>query len=175
MKKFLDMVPRLALLAVSEKPKQENWEQHWAFGTGKSWKSLKAFPDRMRSIADEVDQLNRSSFFNPEVWISPETDMSDMPISLLPKFLRRYAGWMEIQAREIVNRFNFKPTRNRYSPWVLKLSNHVEMTLGRFCDAEVAEILNAAARVLNPKLHSADKGFDAKTLSNLRSSRSKAI
>jgi hypothetical protein len=49
-----------ACLAVSpHQGRPEALERHWAAKTGKNWKALTEFPERLLRMADEVEHINR--------------------------------------------------------------------------------------------------------------------
>jgi hypothetical protein len=164
---LLDMVPLLAALAVMKGPRRETWEQLWAVGTGKTWKALQEFPDRLRRMADEVEQLNAGPFFDPGRWITDGTlegRIAKRRFSLLPGILRMYATWVEVCVEKITKQ-HFPAKRSGHSFLVGFLSTLVKLSTGRFYDKEVAGVLTAAGLVLNGL---GDKGFDPQTLADLR-------
>jgi len=147
-------------------------KENWAQNTGKTWKSLVEFPGRLRRMAEEVEHLSRSHFFDPRAITSeiPLAIFAKREFSILPVTLKNYASWLEEQAGSISayrKYFYLSPSRER-SFFIYLVSEQVKLITGRFCDPEVAELLNAADLLLNPDKTHRDKGFDAPTLALLR-------
>ena len=48
---------------------RKSCEKMSAIGTGKTWKALAEFPERLRRMAKEVEKVNESQFFAPAMYI----------------------------------------------------------------------------------------------------------
>ena len=62
---LMKFVPFLAAILVKRNTGKGGLELLWTVDTGKTWKSLRDFPRRLRRMADEVERLNKSPFFQP--------------------------------------------------------------------------------------------------------------
>jgi hypothetical protein len=51
-------------------------EEVWAYGTGKTWKSLNDFPARLRRMAEEVKQVQAGLHFGPDSMINGESHLA---------------------------------------------------------------------------------------------------
>lgn len=154
---------------------KEHWERSFAQDTGKTWKALSEFPDRLRRIAGELEHLSGSWPFDPVRAITSERPLAiyakrEFPI--LPTTLRNYANWLAAQVNAVsglMKLFYLRAPRGRLSLLTLQVSEQVKLITGRVCDPQVAELLNAADLVLNPgDLDSGDR-FDEQTIALMRS------
>jgi hypothetical protein len=151
----------------------------WTLGTGKSWKALKEFPERLRNMAKEIENTNNSYFFGPRNWLNPTTVRGRVALdqfSLLPGGLRVYAAFIESVTSRLPIAASNDPLLvkvGRHSRWVLGLSDIVKAVTGRFHDAQASALLNAAYCVLNP--NAAGAKFTPQTLVDLRSRRSRRL
>jgi hypothetical protein len=88
-----------ACLAVAcHAPTRKTWEELWASGTGRTWKALKDFPDRLRPMAKEVEQVNESPFFAPFMFVNAKARHAELVrkrLSVLPGIMRVYAAGLE--------------------------------------------------------------------------------
>jgi len=169
--KLLDMAPLLTAIAVTKNLSARSRENFWAVGTGKTWKSLKELPRRLRSMADEIQRLNDSPLFAPEQAISskaPTAQYARQQFARLPALLRIYARWLEVWISKIPGFMaqQFPPRRGR-AETVVALSQLVKIASGSYCDEEVSELLSAADAFLNPSDKRRD-GFDARVLATMR-------
>jgi hypothetical protein len=151
----------------------QDYERDWARDTGKSWKQLTEFPDRLRGIAEEVEGLSRSKFFDPARAI-----ISEMPLAvdqrrefpILPKALRNYANWLKGQIElNLAFRKHYGRWPRKHSHFIRYVSEEVKSITGRYCDREVADLLNAADRVVNPGNRDNKDRLDEQTIALLRS------
>ena len=78
---LMKFVPFLAAILVKRNTGKGGLELLWTVDTGKTWKSLRDFPRRLRRMADEVERLNKSPFFSPEQAITAKN-----PVPILPRF-----------------------------------------------------------------------------------------
>jgi len=147
----------LASVAIAKKAPRKTWEKLWAGGTNKTWKALKDFPKRLRGMADEVKQVSTGTLFDFEVmpWITEGTvgaQVFKQRLQQLPGILNLYAASLENMTKRLPTVFlkhaGVPSRKGRNSQCVLVLSQLVEALTGRFCDQEVASLLNAAACAL---------------------------
>jgi hypothetical protein len=156
-----NLFPLLACLSISHgptrktkgrKPPGESWNRIFAFGTGKTWKALTEFPQRLRQVADEIERLNGSHWFNPEFTLRQEDPVGRVLVKrfkTLPGYLRAYAHITEKRAKWLLEmRRQFYPTTKGFSQYVFRLSEFVKLMTGKFHDKEVVDLLNAAAWAL---------------------------
>jgi hypothetical protein len=68
------ILPVLTCLAAPRKASglKRTFESIWTSDTGKTWKALKEFSERMRRMAQEIEALNRSQFLSPSIWIKKD-------------------------------------------------------------------------------------------------------
>jgi hypothetical protein len=170
---FLDFPITLAALAClslgQNRSRRKAWETLWAFGTGKTWKSLTDFPQRLRSIAKEVEQVNASQLFVSVVFSdakTPKAEVARKRLTQLPGLMRLYGAALDTYIARVpqLTAARFPPSPQRHSQWLFNLSYAVKLATGQWHDREVAELLEAAAIVLNVK-----SKFDASTLAKARS------
>jgi hypothetical protein len=164
--------PQLACLAVKHDPTRETWNRLYAHGTGKTWKALTEFPRQLRQTAADVERLNRSFSFNPELFLKQEKLAGRVLLSRckrLPAMLHFYATiieqhvkWLPAITREVY------PGAKGFSQCVFFLSGLVKVMTGKFHDREVAGLLTAAALALGES-----REFDALDLAQARSRRRK--
>jgi hypothetical protein len=174
---FRDAVALLASLAVARTAKREGFEQLWAQNSGKTWKALTRFPERLRNLAKEIAQMNGSLFFSPRLLVGNKVPGDSVQglvhrLSEVPTTLFYLANGIEAVAKELPAATSEHYWRRPgHSPWIDELSERVEFITGRPHDSEVAKLLNAAEAVLHPNKRGKNKGFDAQTLANFRSRR----
>src|SRR5712692_2821387 len=77
-----------AAAAVQKNKRRTDWEKIWVSGTGKSWKALKEFPERIRKMAKDLETLRRSTYFGYE---------NTLPFWSVPSNLSGCADWLEFQ------------------------------------------------------------------------------
>src|SRR5262249_14942373 len=94
----------LACLAVSAKRsgRRESFEKLAAVETGKTWKALSEFPERLRRIAKEVEQVNASPFFAPATYITTaKGKIYKERFEQLPGILSYYATGIDWRIRQL--------------------------------------------------------------------------
>ncbi len=174
----------------SRRTPKERWEEVWGSGTSKKWKALTEFPDRIRKISAEVTSVSGSAFFDPQRAIrgklAPWADFSYAAFSgrdghfvnfakeqfrLLPVTLKLYADWLEVQIKGIsaLGKHFYRRKPRKHSLFIHEVSNEVNRITGRVCDRQVADLLNAADRAMNPAQKRTDDRFDEQTIALLRS------
>ena len=151
-----------AAVAVQKPRRRVDWKKLWASGTGKSWKALKEFPERIRKMAAEL----KTSLCDDVFGQKDARQFWDLPPSLCD-----YADWLESQIEKIPVMGNRAPRRGT-SQWKGHLSDRVKALTGRFHDKEVAELLNAVDLALHGE-GNGDRGIDAQTLADARSRHKK--
>jgi hypothetical protein len=165
----------LACRGVSrQRMSRKTWQKVWTVGTGKTWKSLKDFPKRLRGLADEVERINSSSFFAPREYVNRKTVKATIVrgrLSELPGVLRLYATALEQHLCRVPDLIaqSFPPPPRGHSTSIFDLAEFVKGLTGRPHDKEVTELLNAAGEALGEKCD-----LDALDLAQARSRRKKA-
>jgi hypothetical protein len=172
--RFRDVVLFFAVLAAKKYRTRKDWERLWALGTGKMWKQLTEFPGRLRGMAEEIECLNGSYVCGLESWttITPTMKKSEkLQFSRLAASMRLFATRVEARTKQIPTLTRQKyPSRPRgYSPFFFHISALVKSGTGGFRDGEVAELLNAADRAMNPRDPDSKDIFHPQTLCDLRS------
>jgi hypothetical protein len=173
-REFCDSVALLASLAVAKTAKRQSFEQLWAQNTGKAWKALTEFPNRLRNMAKEVERMNGSFFFSPTLLVGdkvPRDSVQNLAsrFAELPNILSYYANGIEAIAKELPAVTSEHYWREPgHSPWIDQLSQLVNQITGHFQDPEVAKLLSAARAVLRPNERNVNKGYDAQTLADYR-------
>lgn len=158
----LEELATWAVIAVMKPARRAYWEGVFSSDTGKSWKALTEFPERIRRMAGELDALRSSLWFAPvEEGESPS----------LPSRLNDCADRIESQMEKIPMLEN-RALRRGTSQWKVQLSKRVKALTGRFRDREVAQLINAVDLALNGEGKD-DSGVDAQTLTDLRSRRNR--
>lgn len=166
-----DTLAAFACLGVSRKRGggRKSFEKLAALGTGKTWKALAEFPERLRRIAKEVEQINKSPFFAPALYVNAKTTQAEIVrkrFEQLPGIISFYATGLEVHIDRTPNLWakTFPPSQGGHSQWLLLLSYAVKLATGKWHDAEVAELLNATAVALDET-----REFDALTIAQARS------
>lgn len=127
-----------ACLAVGPVPHSRRWrEEIWLKATGKSWKALTEFPRQLQKMAGEVESLN-ANFFSIHGACDNPTFVN---FHQLPTVLRSYAEVLSHRTTRIPKGF-LSPSRSRR---FVELSHFAKAMTGRYCDTEIAELLNATA------------------------------
>lgn len=176
-REFRDAVALFASLAVVKTAKRQSFEQLWAQNTGKTWKTLKQFPERLRNMAKEVKLMNASSFFSPKLLVADKVPSDSIQnivsrFSDLPDILYYYANGVEAVLQKLPAATSEYYWREPgHSPWIDQLLQLVNHVTGHFRDSELAGLLNAARAVLRPDERNTNKGYDAQTLADYRSRR----
>lgn len=159
--------------------RREDWERTWARDTGKTWKQLTEFSDRVRRIAEEIKGLSGSHYFDRKRAITEKSLLPDSThwefakrhFELLPMFLEGYACWLEEQVKAIsaLMKHFYRRAPRKHSGFIRFVSDQVKLMTGKFHDREVADLLNAADRALNPGHQGTEDRFDEQTIALLRS------
>ena len=147
------------------------WESVWTRNTGKTWKSLRDFPDRICGMAEEMKRVNESFAFSPAQCADAQTREAAVVRKLLnqlPAILCAYAQLLERQIDRVpvMTAQAFPALPRGHSPAILALMVLVKFQTGKPRDRMVADLLNAAALALGEKSE-----FDALTIAQLRSRR----
>jgi len=150
---------------------QDIREKVWAQKTGKSWKAIKNFPDRLLALAEEIERLNASVYFSPSQYVNRDTREVAYfreRFMQLPGTLRIYAAGLRMQAGRVpkLTAHFLQPTPRGYPESVFQLSELVKAMTGQYHDREVADLLNAAA----PQMERQER-FDELSLAQARSRR----
>jgi hypothetical protein len=171
-----DSLAAFACLAVSRKRgNRRSWEKLWALQTGKTWKALREFPDRVLRMAKEVESVNASLLFSPAQIANAKTLKAEIfrkRFKQLPGIMYVYAAALEAhitRVPDLTARSFPQPSGGGPTRWVLSLSYTVKLATGKWRDREVAELLNVAARALGEVRPEEEDGFDALTIAQARS------
>jgi hypothetical protein len=138
---------------------------HWAEGTGKTWKALREFPNRLEKIAEEVESINKAdpSFYarrRGKVLGTFELLRLQEECMQLPVMIRGYAKTLKERNTAV---FIATP-RSGSSNALFQLSETVKFLTGAYHDQEVSDLLNAVANALGER-----KQFDATGIAQARS------
>lgn len=128
---------------------RRDWQKSFARGTGKTWKALTEFPDRLRGLAKEIESVNRNPWYDPNAqdWTcDPGADEIER-FSLLPRTLRTYADWLDEVMRSMRESVagSYARSRRECPLWVFELSDMVKNVTGSYNDRLVVNLLDAAA------------------------------
>jgi hypothetical protein len=154
-----------ACLAVSShQGRPEALERHWASQTGKNWKALTEFPERLSRMADEVEHINQGDpafFARTPHWNVDRNESSNLRevCKQLPHSMRSYANALR-ERNAYVARVTPKHGREKA---LFDLSEMVEFFTGAYLDRQVAELLSVAAEVLEE-----DVRFEAASVAQAR-------
>ena len=189
-----------AYVTVTRKPgstSKKAWQQCWSRNTGKTWKALSEFPDRIRKISAEVKRVHGSPYFDPgrairgqlagwaDFWSHAFSgaddefvDSAKRQFAMFPVILNLYADWLDVQIKgtsalmrhtSALMRHFYLGASRKHPRFIHEVSKEVRRITGRFCDHQVADLLNAADRVVNPHNQGSSDRFDEQTIALLRS------
>lgn len=167
---YLRELTVLACRAVSpHQGRPEALERNWASNTGKPWKTLKEFPERLIRMADEVERINAGDpafFARRPQWNVDRNESSNLRevCEQLPASMRSYAKALRERNSYVAK---VTPRSGRLNA-LLDLSEIVKLLTGGYRDRQVAELLNAAADTLHERAQ-----FDALNIAQARSRRRK--
>jgi len=144
-------------------------EELWARRTGKTWKALVEFPNRLERLADEVDCLNIADpvFYPPRRCRGlSRTELQRIALDYwqLSAMIRFYAETRRERNAAVLA----QTPRIERSEILFYLSILVKSLTGAPHDQEVSELLNAAANALGETIQ-----FDAGSIAQARSRRKK--
>jgi hypothetical protein len=138
---------------------------YWARGTGKTWKSLAEFPNRLQRLADEVKCINKADrlFYarrRGRDLSRFELQRLEQECIQLPTMLRVYAEALRERNATVTT----ATPRSGSSEGLFQLSSLVRFLSGAYHDQQLAELLNTVAHVLGEQ-----KQFDAISVAQARS------
>jgi hypothetical protein len=142
-------------------------ERNWAEGTGKMWKQLREFPERIESWARELDPVISSTF--GAVLGSFRAEAAVRRVMRLPDTLRDCARGLRAYIDKIpreTRRVLPLSRRGYHSEGIREVSKTVKQFTGKYRDPQVAKPLQAAASALD-----CDWQFDATTVAQARHQR----
>jgi hypothetical protein len=174
MESLMDLVTFVTAVGVTKSATKSTDERLWSVGTGKTWKALREFPQRLLNVAREIEQLNQSPMFFPDKAITaktPSANYARIQFGRLPGILRMYGTWVEVWTSKIpavMGELLGRRSRGKADALVA-VSNLIAIVTGRFNDNDTAELLNAADLVLNPTSGRDEPRFHPQTLADLRS------
>jgi hypothetical protein len=173
-KRGMDLAGSLAAFACLEVSNKrgggkKSFEKLAALGTGKTWKALAEFPERVRRMAREVEQVNASPRFAPPIFANADNLKAQRArkyFNMLPGIMLVYAGGLEAHIKRVPGFFeeSFPRSSGGPSQWLLLLSYTVRVATDKWRDREVAELLSATAIALGK-----NREFDAQTIAQARS------
>jgi hypothetical protein len=146
---------RASLVVLPAPNKGEFRERTFLEGTGKSWKAMTEFSERLVKMAFEIEALNARFFSIPEGTENP----THIGFRQLPINLRCYGTALNSRLELIKKRFKPRSQSNRMA----ELSHFTKQVTGAYLDREVAELLNATAFLMEY-----EPDFDALKLSQAR-------
>jgi hypothetical protein len=162
----------LGLLNIYAKVIRRPQKWYWATGSGKSALTLKRFPERLASFADEIQRVNahplldtRCSLQRLGDWETPAVrDALTKNLSLLPKLLREYSLLLKIQVRTIEHLLERARRRHQTIETTLQLAlvGYVRHTTGETFYPQIAKLLTAACAASGRH-----RDFDPRTVARL--------
>jgi hypothetical protein len=167
---FCSLLVWLAILAVT--PKSGNraiWEKFWSWKTGKTWRQLEDFPDRIDKMANEVELVKRSPFFAPATFITGKTlkgRVARQRVEQLPGIMRFYAEGLRRQIKQapmLMSKIS-RPIQ-RGDDTLATLSFVIGIITGKPRDRLGAELVNAASNALG---EDENRQIDALTIAQAR-------
>ncbi len=136
--------------------------------TGKTWKALREFPERIESLAGEIEKVNAGGLFAPEKQIDPKKEQGEcfrQGFRELPDMLRAWSKALK-ERMKVIRRLDAAVFGD--SDPQAHLQFLVKESMGKPNDPLVANLLNAAARALDRPY-----GIDAANLAKARFRRRK--
>ena len=136
--------------------------------TGKTWKALREFPQRIECVAREIEKVNAASLFAPENQIDAEKADAEcfrQAFRDVPAMLR---AWSKALKERIIFMRRFDAAVFGDSDSRAYLQFLVKEGTGKPNDSLVADLLNAAAEALGRRC-----GVDATSLAKARFRRRK--
>jgi hypothetical protein len=138
-------------------------EETWADETGKTWKALKEFPERIERIACEMERINQHPLLAPEKSVNEK----GRDAKIARQSFRDLPSIMRLFAKALNGRILLMPKLHAdvfpADSGIHYLQLAVRSWTGKPHDRKVAELLNAAAVALDQKA-----AFDAITLAQMR-------
>lgn len=159
----------LAILAANpHRVNRRSWEKLWAAGTGKTWKALTEFPDRIERMAQEIQDVGGGPFFAPVAFINaktPEAQAVRKRFEQLPGIMRLYAEGLPQQIKRVpvLSAKTIPSIQRRGDDTLVSLSSVIRIITGRWLDQQAAELVNTAAIALG-----VDRQIDARIVYQAR-------
>lgn len=140
---------------------------YWARGTGKTWKALAEFPNRLERLAEEVKRINKADrlFYARR----RDKDLSRFELLRLQEQCMQLPVVMRIYAEALRERnatVTAATPRGGRSEGLFQLTELVKWLTGAYHYQEVSELLNTVANALGE-----EKEFDAIDVAQARSRR----
>ena len=139
-------------------------DRYWARGTGKTWKALREFPNRLEKTADEVKCINKA---DPLFYARRRgKDLSRFELLRLQEQCMQLPVMMGIYADALRERnaaVSAATPRRGSANGLFQLSKTVNFLSGAYHDPEVSELLNTVANALGE-----EKQFDAISVAQAR-------
>jgi hypothetical protein len=162
----------LMLVGMAATAPERGRKQDALSGSGKSAKTLAYFPNRLRSVAHEIEKLNKHSLLRPDTWVSDQ-GFSELEERIfrkwfvrLPVLLSRYADFLVAQSKDL-KRFSQVKARPKAQAcsWLI---DYVREETGKPMLNDIANLLNAVAGIAGT-----DRTVDPPTLKQLDSRKRK--
>jgi hypothetical protein len=146
-------------------------DRYWARGTGKTWKALREFPNRLETLADEVERINRADhlFFARR----RGKDLSRFELQRLQQNCIQVPTMIRIYAEALRERnatVSVATPPSGRSEGLFQFTELVKWLSGVYHDQQISELLNTVAVALGER-----KQFDAITVAQARFRRQKKI
>jgi hypothetical protein len=161
-----------ACMAVSSHQGRPDFLNHyWARGTGKTWKALSQFPNRLERVAEEIERINRADrlFYARR----RGNDLSRFELQRLEQNCIQLPTIIQVYAEALRERnvaVSAHTPRSGRLEGLLQLSSLVKFLSGAYHDQAVSELLNTIAYALGEP-----KSFDALTIAQARSRSKKKL
>jgi hypothetical protein len=144
--------------------------EYWARGTGKTWKALGEFPNRLEKIADELKRINKA---DPHFCARRRgDDLSRSALLRLQADCMRLPTMVQDYAKALRGRnwvVAVATPRSGSADALFQLTTTVKFATGKYHDQEVSELLNAVGQALGYK-----QSFGAVNIAQARSRRRKS-
>jgi hypothetical protein len=114
----------------------------WAKGSGKTRRTIRLFPNRIRGLADQIERVSAHSALCP----SRSTDKYHSKVfPCLPNILRAYSDWLADKV-SVVAKLNAKLSRERslQQKLVLYLAGWVRASARKYFDEDISLLVTAA-------------------------------
>jgi len=138
-----------ALLGTAVSGKKANWLK----GLGKTEKQLRYFPERLKSIANEIESLNRHRLFAPRHWVlkrmvsNSSKEKFAARFEQLPHLIRCYAAFLASHSKDMKSHLKRKQDNTRNIKTLAQdlLIQLIREETGRDRPIELSNLLGAVA------------------------------
>jgi hypothetical protein len=148
-----ELIERLRVITLLARPEMEVLMKKgdWASGTGKTRRTIRRFPDRIRNMANELELLNRSRIFAVMMEAHrPDSDVQSRRnfYAKLPEIMCAYAKRLQGAIEEISASGGpelVRDCREFHRQLAAKLVADVQHATNDCCYADLAQLLSAAS------------------------------